>query len=213
MEGEAKNLALLVYAEDLMSAVETLLPLRSDERELLSARVLVAEDRYAVFFTVRDSRATEDEYVRFALHYYARVLFELVRTARSTRDLPALVDRIAATELHAHSDLFNVAGVTGTLARVIEDPHAMEADCVLSCTSHRDFHLRGDFSRLTSRTLIGSVVAVFQSVLRHVSPDAIAVLGTALANMNVSYGVTHRYSEANSLDEVPVTAYHAASFV
>jgi hypothetical protein len=196
-----------------MSAVETLLPLRAEERELLSARVLVSEERYAVLFTVRDARAVEGDYVRFALHYYARVLFELVRTARSSRDLPMLIDRIVAMRLSPHTDLFAIAGVSGSLARFVDDPHALEADCVLASTSHRDFHLRGDFSRLTSRALIGSVIAVLQSVVQHIPPEMVDVLATALANMNASYGVTHRYSEANSLDEVPVNAYHAASFV
>jgi hypothetical protein len=60
---------------------------------------------------------------------------------------------------------------------------------------------------------VGSVIAVVQSVMQHIPPEMVDVLSTALANMNASYGVTHRYSEPSSLDEVPVIAYHAASFV
>lgn len=196
-----------------MSALESLLPYRSDERELLRARIIVAGDRYAVQLTARTADMGEDDYVRFALHYYARVLFELVRTARSPRDLPTLIDRVSSTRLTRESDLFGLTGVTGELCRSIDDRHAVEAACVLSSTSHRDFHLRGDFSRLNSRMLIRSVLAVIASVIGRVSPESADVLVNTLANMNVSYGVTHRYSDATSLDEVPLTAFHAASFV
>ena len=195
-----------------MSAIETLLPLRAEERELLSARVITVEDRFAVICTIR-GQIGEDDYVRFALHYYARALFEVVRTARSARDLPALMDKIAATPLHRDSDLFAVAGVTGTLCRTIDDHHAVEAECILSSTAHREFHLRGDFSRLAPRALIRSVIAVIQSVIQRLSPEMIDTLTLALANMNASYGVTHRYSDAHSLDQVPSNAYHAASFI
>lgn len=197
-----------------MSAVETemLLRLRPDERELLSARVLVADERYAVLFTVRDPSAVDGDCVRFALHYYARVLFELVHTTRSTRGLPALIERIVAAGLLPGNDLFATAGVTGALMPFIDDRQTAEAVCVLSSTSHRDFHLRGDLSHLTSHALIGSVIAVLQSVASQIAPEMVDLLSAALANMNASYGVTHRYSEANSIDEVPVVAYHAASF-
>lgn len=196
-----------------MSVGETLLPIRADERELLSARILAAEDRFAVLFTTRSAQTGEEDYIRFALHYYARVLFELVRTARSSRDLPAIVERIAGARLQPESDLFALTAVSGELCRMIDDVHAVEADCMLSASGHREFHLRGDFSRLNSRALTRSVVAVIQAVMRHLSPESVDLLVTALANMNASYGVTHRYSEATSLDEVPINAYHAASFV
>lgn len=195
-----------------MSAIESLLPIRADERELLSARILCAEDRFAVICTLR-GQVGDDDYVRFALHYYARVLFEVMRTARSVRDLPAHIDSIAAAQLQHDSDLFGLAGVSGSLERAIDDFHPVEADCILSSTAHREFHLRGDFSRFDARTLIRSVIAVIQSVVQRLSPEMIDTLTLALANMNASYGVTHRYSDAHSLDQVPANAYHAASFI
>lgn len=196
-----------------MSAIELLLPHRSEEHELLSARIVIAGERYAVLFTPRAAETGEDDYVRFALHYYARVLFELVRMARSPRDLPTLIDRVSSMRLTRDSDLFSLTGVTGELCRTIDDRHAVEADCVLSSASHRDFHLRGDFSRLNNRMLIRSVLAVIAAVIARIAPESADVLVSALANMNVSYGVTHRYSDATSLDQVPANAFHAASFV
>ena len=195
-----------------MSIPHTLLPIGVEERDLLNARILCADDRVAVICTQRGPM-TETDWIRFALHFYARALFEIVRSARSVRELPALVDKVAKTTLYRDSDVFGAAGLHGSLCGTIDDAHAMEADCVLSSTAHREFHLRGDFARLDARTLVRSVLGVIQAVLQHLSPEMIDTLTLALANMNASYGVTHRYSDAHSLDQVPSNAFHAASFV
>jgi len=195
-----------------MSIADSILPLRAEERELLSVRVTANDDRAAVLFSPRGIIG-EDDYVRFALHYYARALFELVRVSRSARDLPALIDAIADAGLVPETDVFGLAGMSGSLCRILDDPHAGDADCVFFSTAHREFHLRGDFSRLDSRGLVRSVIAVIQAVLGRISPEMIDLLTAALANMNASYGVTHRYSDAHSLDQVPANAYHAAAFV
>jgi hypothetical protein len=195
-----------------MSIVDPLIPLRAEERELLSARVVVNDDRCAVVFTPRGATG-EDDYVRFALHYYARVLFELVRVSRSARDLPVLIDAIAGAGVQGNSDLFALSGLSGSLCAFLDGAHVHEADCVLFGTAHREFHLRGDFSRLDSRTLVRSVIAVIQAVIGRVSAEMVDLLAMALANMNASYGVTHRYSDAHSLDQVPANAYHAAAFI
>ncbi|PYQ30034.1 MAG: hypothetical protein DMF56_09925 [Acidobacteria bacterium] len=191
---------------------DTLLPLRAEERELLSGHVVVIDDRASVLFAPLGV-VGEGDYVRFALHYYARALFELVRVSQSARDLPALIDAITSTGLDHGADVFALAGLSGSLSRILDDPQASEADCVLFSTAHREFHLRGDFSRLDSRTLVRSVIAVIQAVLERVSVEMADLLTNALANMNASYGVTHRYSDAHSLDQVPSNAFHAAAFV
>lgn len=195
-----------------MSMFESILPIRADERELLSARILVNDDRAAVLFTQR-AAIGEADYVRFALHYYARALFELVRLSRSARDLPSLIDAVVSSGMGDGRDLFAVAGLSGSLCRVLEDPRADEADCVLFSSAHREFHLRGDFSRMSGRTLVRSAIAVIQGVSERIGPEMREVLALALANMNASYGVTHGYSDAHGLDEVPSNAFHAASFV
>lgn len=192
-----------------MPAVDSLLSVHS-ERELLRAHVSGADDcRFAVTF---DGAAGEHSYVRFALHYYARVLYEIVRTERSARDLPAQIDRIANMPLVNHADLFELAGVHATLCPVL-DNGAVRIDPVLCSRGGRELHLRGDFSHMPARLLTKSVPAVLQAILPRLTPDAQEVLAMALANMNASYGVTHRYSDENSLHEVPANAYLAASFV
>jgi hypothetical protein len=45
------------------------------------------------------------------------------------------------------------------------------------------------------------------------SDEVRAAVPAALANMNVSYQMTHRYGDPQSEREVPAIAYLAASFV
>ena len=194
-----------------MSTVEPLLHFRSDERQLATIRVLAVKDRYAVLVTPAADALRDADTIRFALHYYARALFELVRTRRSPRRLPSLIDRVVASRDAV--DVFAAAGVAGELSHGVDELFASEATCVLSSGPHGEIHLWSDFSRLTTRHLVASVLAVLQYVIVHVSPDMIEVLLTALANMNASYGVTHGYTEPAALDEVPANAFRAASFV
>jgi len=115
--------------------------------------------------------------------------------------------------LDRDADLFALIGLDASLSRTIDDVHALEAECVLSSTAHREFHLRGDFARLDAPSLVRSVIAVIQIAMQRLSPEMVDTLALALANMNASYGVTHRYSDAHSIDQVPANAFHAASFI
>ena len=171
----------------------------STQRELVHARIVIAGDRYDVF-----ARGAEADLVRFTLHYYARVLYELVRTCHSVRDLPARIDAITAVPL----DIFASAGTGESLLR-----GDRTLDCSLVARRARDYELVGDLSALDARMLRGSMLAVLQNVARMISPEMRTHLATALMNMNASYGVTHRYADPRSLAEVPTTAFSAASFV
>ncbi|MFP5247048.1 MAG: hypothetical protein ACLGH0_10180, partial [Thermoanaerobaculia bacterium] len=85
-----------------------------EPRVVLAARI-AAGPSGAFSVLIDDSLAAlrEEECFRFALQYYARVLFELVRTQRSVRNLPQWMAAISQTALEPDSDLFGVAGVEG----------------------------------------------------------------------------------------------------
>ena len=68
-------------------------------------------------------------------------------------------------------------------------------------------------SRLSTRQIVASVLAVIEFAVLHVGPDLLEVLLSALANMNAAYGVTHGYTDPAGLDEVPANAFRAATFV
>ncbi len=57
------------------------------------------------------------------------------------------------------------------------------------------------------------MLAVLQAILANLSGEMVAVMQNALANMNVSYTVAHRYSDPKSFREVLTIAYHVATFV
>jgi len=177
--------------------------------ELVRARITVTPGGH---YDVNLGKTDDADLVRFALHYYARVLYELVHTCHSVRNLPARIEEIAMTPFDAASDLFVMAGFNGTLLPV-NAANTVTLECILCTTGARDYELRCDLARLDATMLRGSMLGVLQAVVRAIAPDMRSVLTTALMNMNASYGVTHRYADPRSLAEVPATAYHAASFV
>lgn len=179
---------------------------------MLEARI-VAGPRATFSVEIDDSAAAlpEEECFRFALHYYGRVLFELVRVERSVRKLPKWTDAVAARPLERDADVFRLAGINGSLLRAVSSVEA-EARLQMWTSGVRDRELCGDIP-MRGTTLARSVLAVVQSVLPRLSPPMRAAIPVALANMNASYELTHRYADPASQREVPVLAYLAASFV
>lgn len=180
---------------------------------LISATISTGPDGvFAVGLDAAGAALPEEETFRFALHYYGRVLYELAHTQRSVRKLPEWTAKIAATEIDRDIDFFAVAGVQGALVSSLARPMATVR--VALCTAGlREREVTGDLSPLRGSTLARSVLAVFQAVVPRLSEPMAAAIPAALANMNVSYELTHRYADPESHRQVPAVAYLAASFV
>lgn len=178
----------------------------------LLAATIEAGDGHVYKLTMRRTPARVDERtdLRFALHYYARVLYDLSQSEHGVPDLPDLVDRIAQTPLAMAADVFETAGVVGQLTDVIAHPIGF-AEVSFRRSGLREFDLSGEL-HMGGRTLAYSVLALVQYLLASLSADNRVALMTALANMNASYALTHRHANANSLHEVPAVAYLAAAF-
>lgn len=191
---------------------EPLLP--DPEPRIVLAAAIAAGPGYAFSVDIDDSATPlrEEECFRFALHYYARVLYELARRERSVRELREWTSRIAATAIDPDADLFAVSGVDGTLVRT---PATVESQArvVLRIAGVRDREVVGEVDALRGPVLARSVIAVFQAVLPRLSDPVRAAVSAAIANMNASYDLTHRYTDPHSQREVPAVAYLAASFV
>ncbi len=184
----------------------------TEPRVVLAARIAAGPDgTFSV--DIDDGAATlpEEESFRFILQYYARVLFELVRSERSVRNLPRWMAELAQTDLD-DADLFALAGVEGSLTRAVRMPIA-EVHVIMRLDGIRNRTVAGDLSPFRGTMLARSVLAVCQAVLPRLSPSMRDAVPTALANMNASYEMTHRYADPASQHEVPDLAYLAASFV
>jgi hypothetical protein len=184
-----------------------------EPRTVLTARI-EAGPAGAFSVGIDDAAASqrEEECLRFALQYYARVLFELVRTSRTVRDLPSWMSAVAQTSVDGDADLFAITGVEGLLVRSVRVPIAsVSVDMLLDARRNRI--IAGDLSALRGSTLARSVLAVCQAVIPRLSPPMREAIPIAVANMNASYEMTHRYGDADSQYEVPALAYLAASFV
>jgi len=185
----------------------------NEPRVVLAARISAGADgAFAVDIDDRAAALREEECFRFALQYYARVLFELVKTDRSVRSLPRWMSEIAQTHIEANTDLFAVAGVDGTLVPAVRTPIA-QVDVLMRLAALRNRTITGDLGPLRGNTLARSVLAVCQSVLPRLSPSMREAVPAALANMNASYEMTHGYADPASQHEVPDLAYLAAAFV
>jgi hypothetical protein len=185
----------------------------TEPRIVLAARI-TAGPACAFAVEIDDGAASlpEEETFRFLLQYYARVLFELVRSERSVRSLPRWMAVLAQTELDADIDLFALTGLEGSLVRTVRMPVA-EVHVIMRIDGVRNRTVAGDLAPFRGATLARSVLAVCQAVLPRLSPSMREAVPTALANMNASYEMTHRYADPASQHEVPDLAYLAASFV
>lgn len=184
-----------------------------EPRTVLSARISAGSGGvFSVRFEDLGMILREEECFRFALQYYARVLFELVRSQRSVRDLPKLMSALAQNAFEDDDDLFALAGVPGSLVPDVRSPIAT-VHVAMRIAGVRNREVTGDLSALRGATLARSVIAVCEAVLPHLSPPMRDAFPAALANMNASYELTHRYADPASQHEVPALAYLAASFV
>ncbi|MBV8517490.1 MAG: hypothetical protein JO197_08830 [Acidobacteria bacterium] len=184
-----------------------------------AARVIVTADIALgpgeVFSVAIDDMAAslpEEECFRFALHYYARVLYELAQSQRSMHRLPEWTARVAQTAVDRDTDCFAIAGTGGTLVQSIERPLA-RVHVAMRTSGLRDREVTGDLAPLRGSSLARSVLAVCQAVLPRLSDSVRAALPSALANMNASYELAHHYADPDSQRHVPSVAYLAASFV
>lgn len=183
-----------------------------EPRIVLTARI-AAGSAGAFSVEIDDVAAAlrEEECFRFTLQYYARVLFELVRTQRSVRHLPQWMSALAEKALDPDDDLFALAGIPGSLVRTVHDPVA-EVEVAMRVAGLRNREITGDLSAMRGSMLARSTLAVCQAVLPRLSPGMRDAVPAALANMNASYELTHRYGDPASQHEVPEIAYLAAAF-
>lgn len=187
--------------------------LTAQPRVVLSTRVVAgAGGLFSVHIDDSAAALREEECFLFALHYYARALFELMCTHRSVRELPNWIAAVAQTTIDNDTDFFEIAGVEGTLVKSVHTPLA-EISMTMRVSGARHREIVGDLAPLRGSCLARSVLAVAQAVLPKLSPAMRETVPSALANMNASYELTHHYADPSSQREVPAIAYLAASFV
>jgi hypothetical protein len=182
------------------------------EKDLLLASIAVdADNQFAVTLSPASPGAAQHQYIRFALHYYARVLYLLARGENARSDLPTLIDLLIRTSMEKGSDLFLMAGLDGTLVPSISNPVG-HADVVLQSSGPHECELVGNIP-LKGWALSHSVIAVLQYLADRLSEGSLSTLTFALENMNSSYSTVYRHADPSSQFDVPRIAYRAVSRV
>ena len=179
---------------------------------LIAARIAAGSSHTFAVDVAPAAALPAGEYFRFALHYYARVLYELARDSENLNGLPDAIGRIAQSVIDRDSDLFEIAEVSGWIVpRVIH--RVGDIDVAMRVSGFRDREISGDLTAFDNATLALSVIAVFQSILADLDESSLSAFPSALANMNASYELSHPYSDPESQREVPSVAYLASSFI
>ena len=178
------------------------------ERDLLVASIAVdADHQFAVTVIPTSLGKAQHHYVRFALHYYARVLYLLARGEHARCDLPTLIDLLIRTTIDKDTDLFMMAGLDGALVPKIGEPVA-HAELVMKSAGAHECELVGN-NFLAGWELSHSVIAVLQYLADRLSEESLHTLIFGLENMNSSYSTVYRPADPASQAEVPRIAYHA----
>lgn len=181
----------------------------NEAKDLLVASIAIdADNQFAVTIIPTSWGKAQHHYVRFALHYYARALYLLARSEHARCDLPTLIDLLIHTTIDQGSDLFQMAGLDGSLVPRIGDPVA-HAEFVMTSTGVHECELIGNTS-LEGWALSHSVIAVLQYLADRLSEESLASLTFGLENMNSSYSTVYRHADPTSQAEVPRLAFQRA---
>ena len=180
------------------------------DKDLLVASIAVdADHQFAVTVLPTSLGRAQHHYVRFALHYYARVLYLLAHGEHARSDLPTLIDLLIRTTIDKDSDLFLKTGLDGALVPKIGKPIA-HAELVMKSAGAHECELIGN-SSLDGWALSHSVIAVLQYLADRLSEESLVTLTFGLENMNSSYSTVYRHADPTSAMEVPRIAYRAVS--
>lgn len=167
-----------------------------------------AEHRFAIELIPTAPPKNHHHDLRFALHYYARVLYLLSRAEGVKSDLPTLIDLLIRTTIERGADLFMEAGLDGTLVANVSEPVA-RFELALETAVSRECELTGDIP-LDNWALTHSMFAVLQYLANRLPERSLSTLTFALENMNASYSTVYRHADPVSQWDVPHLAWGVA---
>ena len=178
------------------------------ERDLLVATIGVdSEHRFAIELIPAAPPENHHHDLRFALHYYARVLYLLARAEGVKSDLPTLVDLLIRTSIERGTDIFMEVGLDGSLVPSVKEP-IVEFQLALKSSRTRECELVGDIP-LSNWALTHSVFAVLQYLADRLPERSLTTLTFGLENMNASYSTVYRPCDPTGQFDVPDRAYRA----
>jgi hypothetical protein len=181
---------------------------------LLRASITVSEQNdYHITFQPLHPKLQSPEYIRLALHHYAKMLFNF---APGTNDmlsayiLKGMVDKLVAHGLTKELKLFEVVDIVD-VARLVAAPPADRPRKLVLTLYFVDVLNRAITTRLSMRIyqqqVVFSVIALLQATLDILDAVEVQILDKALELMNAAYSSGTSFSDLRNLVRMPNQAY------
>ena len=155
------------------------------------------------------------EYIKIALHYYAKILVnidpEQTESSFAYKTLFSAIDNIIQANLKENSNILNIANIDDVvrLSKPKDDKYRYVANLFAIGGAIRhittDIPLRGYLQQI-----VFSVPVLIQGVLQYLNEEEIKTLQLALKFMNEQYKNSFNFSDLSRWESIPNNAFLGA---
>lgn len=184
---------------------------------LLSTTILIDEEGNAsISFKKLHPDLVINEYVRLALHYYAKVLFIFDTNQPESIDsyefLLSGIDRISAENLSHDSNILRLADIDDVvrLSKPEGKSYRYKAKLFSLSAVQRRIETKIPFPKFYLQHMTFSVPILIHGVLQHLDESAIEIMRLSFKYMNEQYRNGIDYKKTKNMISVPISAYTSA---
>lgn len=181
---------------------------------LLSATILIDEEGNAsVKFEKLHPDLVINEYVRLALHYYAKILFIFDPNQPEPIDayelLQSAIDTISTANLSHDSNILRLADIDDVvrLSKPEGKCYRYKAKLFALSAVQRRIETKIPFPKGYLQHMAFSVPILIQGVLQHLDESAIEIMKLSFKYMNEQYRSGLDYKQMKNMINVPISAY------
>ena len=200
-----------------MGFLDKLFGTERKQNVLLSAVILTDEDFKFFIEFKHDANIPNGEYVRLALHYYAKILFNFdpndAQMAGAAKVLKGMVDAILAGGIGKDSNILKLGDIDDVARMVSSPPSNVPRKIVATLYSAADNQrvITTDIPvNAYTQHMVFSVTALLQAIMQVLDERAMINLHNSLKYMNASYKSGVIYSDIQNLIKIPNEAYFAS---
>jgi hypothetical protein len=181
---------------------------------LLRASITMSEQNDChIAFQPLHPKLQSPEYIRLALHYYAKILFIVVPGTNdmlSAYMLKGMVDKLVASGLTKELNLFEVVDIADVTRLVASPPTDRPRKLVLTLcfVDIPNRIITTEMPRaIYQQQVVFSVIALLQAIIHILDAVEVQILDKALGAMNAAYDSAVSFSDFQNLARVPNQAY------
>ena len=198
-----------------MGFLKRLFGLEPTLTKLLSTHIITDEDhRYFVSFSKHHPQLQLPEFVRFILHYYAKILFNFdpsnPEMSQSASILKNMIQTILNKGVDKNSNIFQLANIDDTAMIVSSPPKKIPRRIIATLffvnTTNRHITTEIPMNIYAQHTVF-SVIALLHASLKEMDQECIEVLCRSLTHMNEAYASGKSYSDMHNMMAIPTEAY------